>query len=276
MKLKIKIILKVLKLYNIFIFFKIRFEYSVSKLLFLSKYNSNKKDLIALQNIHRGERCFIIGNGPSLDVNDLDRLKDEVTFATNHIYKIFNQTEWRPTYYTVMDDSFVNQRENIEIIRNISSKKTFLRLQSYIKTKELNDNNIYFLNTKYSRKYLKNPKFSTDISKEVYTIATVSYVALQLAIYMGFKEIYLIGFDHSYSNEVTKSGVKVSNPNIKSYFGAKKDDYKNEGFVAIHEMDIAYNKAYNESLIQNVLIYNATKGGKLEVFPRIDFEELFK
>ena len=34
------------------------------------------------QDIHSGRRAFIIGNGPSLTVADLERLKGEVTFAS--------------------------------------------------------------------------------------------------------------------------------------------------------------------------------------------------
>lgn len=59
--------------------------------------------LKTLKGIHAGKRCFIIGNGPSLCAEDLDKLKDEYTFAANRIYEIFYLTEWRPTYYFVVD-----------------------------------------------------------------------------------------------------------------------------------------------------------------------------
>ena len=58
------------------------------------------------KNIHSGERCFIIGNGPSLNADDLDKLAEQgyVTFAFNRIYHIFDQTDWRPTYYMSQDE----------------------------------------------------------------------------------------------------------------------------------------------------------------------------
>ncbi|NQU09812.1 hypothetical protein HQ590_03405, partial [bacterium] len=59
--------------------------------------------LAAYRNRHRGRRCFVLGNGPSLRTADLDRLQTEITFASNKIYLAFDQTAWRPTYYTVVD-----------------------------------------------------------------------------------------------------------------------------------------------------------------------------
>lgn len=63
----------------------------------------NDINIKALKNKHKGQRCFIVGSGPSLKVDDLNKLKDEVTFACNKIYLAFNDTSWRPTYYSVYD-----------------------------------------------------------------------------------------------------------------------------------------------------------------------------
>lgn len=51
------------------------------------------------KNIHKGQRCFIIGTGPSLTVEDLELLKDEICFGSNRIFEIYPRTSWRPTYY---------------------------------------------------------------------------------------------------------------------------------------------------------------------------------
>ena len=73
------------------------------------------KQLAALKNIHKGERCFVIGNGPSLTANDLQILHENqvITFATNRVYNIFEQTEWRPTYYV---------SEDVNVLRNVQDK----------------------------------------------------------------------------------------------------------------------------------------------------------
>ena len=58
-----------------------------------------------IHNSHLGESCFVIGNGPSLTAEDLTTLHEKGidTFAVNRIFKIFPQTEWRPTYYVSTD-----------------------------------------------------------------------------------------------------------------------------------------------------------------------------
>ena len=100
------------------------------------RYYSNSKfgkKLSQFRNIHSGKRCFLIGNGPSLRASDLDTLHraGEITFAFNRIYNIFDQTEWRPTYYISQDekmlaDTFVNMAnsagggDNITVIVIIS------------------------------------------------------------------------------------------------------------------------------------------------------------
>ncbi|MFC2055928.1 hypothetical protein ACFLV7_16775 [Chloroflexota bacterium] len=73
--------------------------------------------LAALKNRHKGQRCFVIGNGPSLSTTDLDQLRGEVTFACNKIYLAFNETDWRPTYYAVEDPLVAQQ--NYEEINNL-------------------------------------------------------------------------------------------------------------------------------------------------------------
>ncbi|HOH28077.1 MAG TPA: hypothetical protein PLC40_00245, partial [Candidatus Hydrogenedentes bacterium] len=80
-------------------------------MLYLPKHcRTNNERLYALKDKHKGGRCVIVGNGPSLAIRDLDRLKDEITVASNRIFLAFSETEWRPTYFTMCD--VVVAREN--------------------------------------------------------------------------------------------------------------------------------------------------------------------
>lgn len=83
----------------------------------------NDERLYALKDKHKGMRCVIVGNGPSLAVRDLDKLKNEITFASNRIFLAFSETEWRPTYYTMCD--IVVARENVDIIKALPLFKVF-------------------------------------------------------------------------------------------------------------------------------------------------------
>ena len=103
--------------------------------------------------------------------------------------------------------------------------------------------------------------FSDDPYAIVYHGMTVTYSAMQLAVYMGFKEIYLLGCDCDYSGE-------------KQHFmdyGLKTETADNPESKAI----AAYTTAKNYADEHGIKIYNATRGGKLEVFERVDLDSLF-
>ena len=117
------------------------------------------------------------------------------------------------------------------------------------------------------------PGFSEDITEGVFWGYTVTYdLALQIAAYMGFQEIYLIGIDHNNVGAVTDPG----NHFIENYFDENdRNVYKNVT-ANFKGMDRAYQKAEIYSRRHGFRIYNATRGGKLEVFERVDFEKLFE
>ena len=96
----------------------------------LKNYNTpergNVRKLRALRDRHRGQRGVVIGNGPSLRVEDLDRLGGEVTFASNKIFLAFPETSWRPTYYSVSD--ILVARNNLEEINNLTSAQDLREL----------------------------------------------------------------------------------------------------------------------------------------------------
>ena len=64
---------------------------------FLDKKYHYSDQIRKYKDIGKGKRCFVIGNGPSLKVSDLERIKNEDCFAANRIFKIFPNTTWRPT-----------------------------------------------------------------------------------------------------------------------------------------------------------------------------------
>jgi hypothetical protein len=121
-----------------------------------------------------------------------------------------------------------------------------------------------------------SPRFQKDCSKLMGNGKSVTYYVIQLAYYMGFKEVYVIGKDHSY-NTTEKAGAGIfatgneSNHFIKGYYkpGMVWDapDYKTEEYN--------YELAREAFERDGRLIANATIGGQLEVFERVDFYSLF-
>ncbi len=229
--------------------------------------------LLELKDQYRGQKCFVIGNGPSLRASDLEKLKNEVTFAANEIYKIFDQTNWRPTFYAIFDES-VGAREGV--IENASKMDCvkFFREEGYLVYRKFSGKNCY-VNTWYSRKYLDNPQFSENIVEGLFSIATVTYSMIQIARWMGFDEIYLLGMDNRYAYSRLRDGTIIKNEGVASYFSAVGETLPDPATAAsTWEMDVAYEYADKYSREHGFRIYNATRGGFLEKFERVDFDKV--
>ena len=85
--------------------------------------NTHRRKISDMKDSHKGERCFIIGNGPSLSADDLDKLIDEDCFGVNEIHKIFPKTNWRPKYYLIMDRY---SKSTPEMVRDLQAETVFL------------------------------------------------------------------------------------------------------------------------------------------------------
>lgn len=222
---------------------------------------------------YKGQRCFVLGNGPSLTSEDLDKLKGEITFASNRIYKIFDKTDWRPTYFGMLDESVAELEGVIDGINSFECEKKFALQEGYYIFKKFKGD-ICFLHGWYERKYLDRPGFSEDLTKGVYCIATVTYMLIQIARYMGFEEIYLLGLDNRYAYSRMRDGTVVRNEGVANYFGEQGMPPDPKNAVDTWELDIAYEYAEKYSKKHGFRIYNATRGGFLEKFERVTLEEV--
>lgn len=227
----------------------------------------------SLENTHGGERCFIIGNGPSLQPGDLDALQHEQTFAANGIYKVFGETSWRPTYFVCIDQNFLVF--NTDLLENIEADHIFLDTYAKKLIGPAHDN-ITFINER--RKKWTTDKFSLDAIgfsdapyRCVYAGHTVTYAAMQLAIYMGFSEIYLLGVDHSYPKAVDAQGHFSTVTDSPTHFFTSES---RGGYYYYEGVEHAYRLAKQAANRHGCAIRNATRGGFLEIFERVDFDQL--
>lgn len=246
----------------------------LSRLAYTISRDKQKSDecMGRLANMHQGSRCFIVCNGPSLKAEDLTLLhaRGEITFACNKIDKIFPQTNWRPTYYAVLDETY--QHSLLSTMNVVSANIKFFRKESYLTTRKVIGNKV-FLNAIGGRELLKNSRFSEDASRCIYTIATTTYSLIQLAVYMGMREIYIIGCDNSYGLEIMPDGTVVDTGRQSYFEGSKESEQKTA--ASPWEMNIAYEFARKYADAHNIKIYNATRGGYLEAFERVEFDTLF-
>lgn len=224
------------------------------------------------KNIHKGKRCFIVGNGPSLTIEDLEKLNNEITFGTNGIFYAYNKTNWRPTYYMSIDNSFLDSEIN-NIKENIKERK-FLNFYSRKYGREKKDNIVYFLIKgpyKINRKNFYQKDISMDVSKYFAQTFSVTTTCIEFAIYMGFSEIYLIGVDNNYSTVLNDKKNKTNQGQLHFYKIANSQT----GIVHYADNQVKSYKLYGEFAQKHgVKIFNATKGGKLEVYPRVDLDDV--
>jgi len=237
-------------------------------------------ELSFFYNRYLGKRCFIIGNGPSLNKNDLSLLRDEYTFAVNSFYYKTRETGFRPTFFVVEDSSVI--KENVDEI--VAYEAPFKFFPSIYKSLHPKRPGTYFfkLNRGFYEKSSPNyaiPRFSTDITQEIFCGQSVTYVNLQLAFFMGFTEVFLIGMDFNYeipashkrTGDVLLSDTDDPNHFHKDYFGKGKTwkDPKLDRVLMNYRMaKLVYECAGRR-------IYNATIGGKLEAFERVNYDGLF-
>lgn len=221
------------------------------------------KRMADLRESHVGETCFFIGTGPSLTMSDLETLHRHHVkcFSANHIFNAFLQTEWRPDYYVVSDASVV--RELAGLGECAGTEYQFIADVSqdfFQKHKETNVIKYHFAHGMPRREPCR---FSRNVAQGVYYGATVCYVALQIAAYMGFKTIYLLGVD-----------------GFAPKGGSKKHGHFYDGGALLepHHTNMterAYHSARQYADAHGIKIYNATRGGYVETFERVEFDAMF-
>ncbi len=227
---------------------------------------NNKKYLLSFRDKHKGERCFIVANGPSLQKTDLSLLRDEITIGMNRIYLLKNVNGFVPTYLAVSDVpiqlyQFAEEYNSVQITRffNWKARKKFTPQK-----------NLYFFKQGFKM------NFQPNLLKPVGAGKSVTYFCIQLAFFMGFKEVILIGKDHSYNIE-GKPGVEITsnghenNHFIKGYYQPNQK-WKIPNYT---EEEYSYKLAKVAFENNGREIVDATIDGKLNVFKKVDYYSLF-
>ena len=239
------------------------------KTLHLAWLDKDMKKIRRLKGTQAGKRCFITCTGPSLRIEDLEALKDEITIGVNSIVKAYSKTSWRPTYYAMVDYyAFGDFLAKTEMPGGkLSEKESFLHYR--VDPKSKNGREIYCLVNyrNHLPKWMKKKKIklSDDLSVCAYDCFTVTIFAIQVAIYLGFKEIYILGADCNYSGnqihfiEMPDDKVKIAAGWLPDALALSIDGYK---------------AALKFAKKHGVHIFNVTRGGMLEVFPRKNFDEV--
>jgi len=222
-----------------------------------------------LKDRHIGQSCILICNGPSLNKMDLSFLKHEMTIGLNKIYLGFKKFNFYPRYYVSINEKVIQQAQenikNLNCVNFISQRSKQLIPESAL---------TYHINTNE----LNQPKaFYKDISQGVNEGYTVTYAALQIAYFLGFKKVIIIGMDHhfTYSGKPNESKIlegKDINHFCEDYFGYGQtwdnpDLAHSEVFYKIAK------KVFEE---EGREIIDATYGGHCSIFKKMNYRDLFQ
>lgn len=207
----------------------------------------------------------MIGNGPSLKRTDLTRLQHERTFGLNRIYLKFPELGFTTTYHvcvnTLVIEQCAHEIEALPIPKFIGwDARRLIRMTG---------------DTAFVRA-LEEPGFYADPRDGLWEGSTVTYVALQLAYWMGFATVVLIGVDHDFETKGEPGKTVVSSGDDPNHFDP---GYFGKGFrwqlPNLPTSETAYRIAKRHFEADGRRIIDATIGGKLQVFDKVDYASLF-
>ena len=222
-----------------------------------------------LKNRYNKRRCFIVVTGPSLTFDDLEKLKRnrEFCMSVNTIFLCFNDTEWRPDQYVVVDVDAIDKYG--DDIRKMDVRQKFIADSSIDFDYDSLTEEFLIYHSVFSKDVMDKGLISNDFSKYAYNSGTVTAVCLQLAMYEGFEEIYLLGCDCSYF----KTGIQHFNE--PETMQIRRYNVIDDAVQMLKYHINAYQKIKEYAENRGIKIYNATRGGYLEVFERTNFDALF-
>lgn len=228
----------------------------------------NHAKLERFRDLHRGQRCVIMGNGPSLARMDLSRLRGEVTFGLNRIYLLFDRLGFEPTYFACVNELVLEQFAQ-EIAALSMPKFLDWRGRGHF---DGVDPTTVFVRTRlvFSDSFAEDPRHGLSAG------GTVTFVALQLAYFMGFREVILIGVDHNFVDKGTPNRTEMRRQDRdENHF---HPDYFPPGtrwqLPDLARSELAYGLARRAFERDGRRVLDATVGGKCRAFEKVDFHTI--
>jgi hypothetical protein len=232
------------------------------------------KDNAVLKDRHKGERCFIVGNGPSINSQDLTLLKDETTFFCNFFFKHPRIREIRPSYYAVADGKLATGEWDISILEEIreSCPDVTLFLSATFQDNPrfapyLNTESVFWLYVdQLTHMGFRAP---IDLTRGLHGFNIIK-VCVSVALYMGFKDIYLLGVDNdgTFRDMLGESSHFYDAP-------PEGKDYERDLWVVASGFR-GWTAIANRYRGSDHRIVNLTAGGLLFPFPRRNYIEVME
>lgn len=245
--------------------FQYRRECAQARARIMGKADSRYQWIKQWKGKYTGQRCFVVATGPSLTIGDLEAIQDEYCFGMNSCILSFHETQWRPDFYGIQDVYVYEKlKDQLEQIPENDLREVWVGdpIQKRYKIPErFKPYALNLLDHKmYHRAGYGKFQFTDDCYACVYDSYSVTFSLMQFACYMGFREIYLIGCDCNY-NQPKKHFREYGHLDPKARIMGDK-------MIAGH----AAFKEFADK--KGVKVVNCTRGGMLEVYPRMSLESV--
>lgn len=238
----------------------------------------------ALKDHFEGKTIALVGNGPSLSMDDLAILKEKriLSYGVNKIFLAYRKTDWRPTFYSASDHAIIPSV--VESLKLHSPEFIFLpeSISLFLPEDLRSKKNTTFINHVSRSSPLYKREFSTEADKITFGGYTVLYFALQIVFYLGFRKVIMLGVDHNYSSaqfrqtsEVGHNGRLIVHESGSNHFDP---DYFTKGTVITEhypdETTQSFKMAYDVFKENNREIINCSRSTNLDVIPRRPLNEV--
>lgn len=217
----------------------------------------SRRQLRRLRNRHYGEKAVVVCNGPSLLKEDLHLLQGVFTFGLNKINLLFDRHSFRPSCIVAINPFVIAQNRNF-----FSETAIPLFLASDARSLVRYRDGVTFLHLS------EQPKFARDCSMSLAPGFTVTFVALQLAFHMGFKDVALIGCDHTFAQTGPANAVVQGGASDPSHFDSRYFANVSWQLPDLAGSEYYYSLARDTYNAFDRTVLNATTGGQLELFRR--------
>lgn len=243
--------------------------------------------IAALAGLHAGRRAFIIGNGPSINGQDLTLLRNEITFVTNWFVNHPRFTEINPAYYCVSSHEMFGGWNNpapsanpdwlkaMTALAGRSHKIFSFRFKDYIDSSRIFPAGEcdYLLFDRPKQLVDARGDINLDLSQPMDDGYTgIITFCLPLALHLGIREIYLVGCDCDYGLATPEAPKQYFYDFSRHTTSTTKYDSLKRIWADDGPIFQAYQVVAERFSAAGARIVNCTAGGRLEVFPRARYE----
>lgn len=223
----------------------------------------NVTKVLSLKDKYAGKRCFVAGTSPSVNLLDLNKLNNEFVFTVNRGYMLKEKGLMHSTFHVISDtNTFKDEGSKWEEMADFSKQ---LFCYAGMKAPPVNMDTIYFDYIQYQLN--KAMSFQDDLTKPLIAYQSVIHFAIQIAYYLGFREIYMFGVDLDFAKNTGHAYQETS---------GEKEREKTASVVNAEHMLYGIGKCGEWLSQHGVTLKNASPCGIVDCIERVKYEELFR